>query len=356
MIKEKVKEKIKNILISPNDTIRNALERMDKFDRKLLIVSDGERFIGLLSIGDIQRAILKNKPLDYPVKKVIRRNIRVGTTNQKYSDIKKIILKERIECMPILDLNGNLVEVFFWEEVIGLDKKSSQKLKSIPVVILAGGIGSRLKPLTNVLPKPLIPLKENPIIIDIMDSFHKEGVNEFFISLNYKADLVKYYFSDKKLSYKIKFIQEKYPGGSAGSLSLLKNKIEGHFFVTNCDIMINQEYSEVYEYHKLNKNDITIVTSIKNIPIPYGIVNTGKNGIVTDIKEKPEISLHINTGMYILDSKLLAEIPAKRVFHMTDLITKLKKKKYKLGYFPISEGSLIDIGNWSEYKKFIIGL
>lgn len=356
MIKEKVKEKIKNILISPDDTIRNALEKMDRYERKLLIVSDGNNFKGLLSIGDIQRAILKNKALDYPIKKIIRKNIRVGNTNQKYSDIKKIILKDRIECMPILDLQGNLVEVYFWEEVISLDKKKSEKLKNVPVVILAGGVGARLKPLTNVLPKPLIPLKENPIIVDIMETFHREGVNEFYISLNYKADLVKYYFSDKNFNFKIKFIQEKSPGGSAGSLSLLKNKIKGPFFVTNCDIMIDQEYSEVYEYHRLNKNNITIITSLKNIPIPYGIVETGKYGTVENIKEKPEISFHINTGLYILDSELLEEIPAHKIFHMTDLINKLKKKKYKIGYFPISEGSLVDIGNWSEYKKYIIGL
>lgn len=354
MIKPKVKEKIKNIIINPNDTIRDALEKMDKYEKKLLIVSEGENFVGLVSIGDIQRAILKNKSLDSPLKKIIRKKIKIGSINQKYSEIKDIILRERIECMPILDNDRNLVEVYFWDDVIGIDKKKSDKLKNIAVVILAGGIGMRLKPLTNVLPKPLIPIRENPIIVDIMDSFYKEGVKEFFVSLNYKADMIKYYFSDKRFDYKINFIQEKSPGGTAGSLSLLKGKIQKPFFVTNCDILVNQQYSEVYEYHKLNKNHITILTSIKNISIPYGIVELGRDGIIENLIEKPHLSVNINTGMYIINPELLKEIPTDKIFHMTDLVAKLKKKNYKIGYFPISEGSLIDIGNWSEYKKFLL--
>jgi NDP-sugar pyrophosphorylase family protein len=141
--------------------------------------------------------------------------------------------------------------------------------------------------------------------------------------------------------------------GTAGSLSLLKDRIHETFFVSNCDILIEQDYSEILRYHKENKNEITLVAALKHYPIPYGTVEAGENGQLIALKEKPELTFKINSGMYILDPHLLNEIPDNQFFHIIQLIEKVKKRKGKVGVFPVSEKSWRDIGEWSEYLKLI---
>ncbi len=147
--------------------------------------------------------------------------------------------------------------------------------------------------------------------------------------------------------------EEEKPLGTAGSLSLLKDKINESFFVSNCDILINQDYSEILEYHLSNKNEITIVAALKHFSIAYGTIETGENGQLVKLIEKPELTLKINSGMYILEPNLLNEIPENQIFDITDLISKLQKEKRKVGVFPVSEKSWIDIGDWKEYLNNI---
>jgi len=222
---------------------------------------------------------------------------------------------------------------------------------------MAGGRGTRLAPLTNIWPKPLIPVNEKTIIEDIMDKFVEVGCNKFYLSVNYKAEVIKQYFENLNSSYyQISYIQEEKPLGTAGSLYLLKDKIHSAFFVTNCDILIDEDYTAIYDYHKANHNEITMVAAIKSFPIPYGTIETKEGGQLNSIQEKPELSFKINTGMYILEPNLLKEIPENEFLHITTLIEKLHQEGRKVGVFPVSEGSWSDIGNWEEYiKKFVKG-
>jgi NDP-sugar pyrophosphorylase family protein len=139
--------------------------------------------------------------------------------------------------------------------------------------------------------------------------------------------------------------------GTAGSLSLLKGKIKETFFVTNCDILIDQDYSEVLKYHRENKNEITVVATLKHFPIEYGTIETGEDGLLLELREKPEVTFKINSGMYILEPHLIEEIPQNKFFHITQLIEEVKSRGGRVGVFPISEKSWIDIGNWDEYFK-----
>lgn len=347
-------ERIQGISINAGFTMLMSIKRMDELDRKSLLVFDDNRFLGVLSIGDIQRAIIQNLPMDTVIQAILRTKITVAKDSDSPDYIRKLMLEVRAECMPVLDENGNLVDVYFWEDQFPSSVKNSTALSGIPVVIMAGGFGSRLKPLTNIIPKALVPIGEKPIIEMIVDGFNELGVADFFFSVNYKHEMIQYHFENlEDKNYTISYFKEEKPLGTAGSLFLLKGKIQTAFFVSNCDILIRQDYSEIYDYHVQNSNDITVVGSLKHTKIPYGIIETKEGGELISIQEKPEFTYLINSGMYVLNSSVLDQIPENKFLHITDLIEQIKKTGGKIGVFPVSEKSWFDIGEWQEYQKTI---
>jgi len=327
---------------------------MDDLARKLLIVTSNDNYIGLLSIGDIQRAIIANKPLKNAIHSVLRKDIRIAKPGDSFASVKEMMLEYRMELCPVVNEKNEIVKVYFWEDIFQEEVPKSINKFNLPVVIMAGGLGTRLKPLTNVIPKPLIPLGAKTIIEEIFDRFIRYGSKRFFLSVNYKAELIEYYLNGQNLNCTIEYFREKQPMGTAGSLSLLKGKISETFFVSNCDILIEQDYSEILEYHRANNNELTVVASLKHyhIPygiIPYGIIETGDNGILESLIEKPELTFKINSGMYLLEPQLLDEIPTGEFYHITDLIQQIKSRNGKVGVFPVSEKSWKDIGDWNLY-------
>jgi len=347
------KEKITNRIINIDTSILHCLKKMDSEKVKLLFVFSDEQFIGIITIGDIQRAIIKNTNLNEKVSTMLDKNKIYASKDESLEAIKNKMFSLRAELMPIVDEQNNLVNVYFWEDLFGTRKKEPLFKFQLPVVIMAGGLGTRLKPLTNVLPKPLIPIGEITIIEEIFERFGRYGCNTFYLSVNYKAELIKYYLKNQHLPYKLHFFNEEKPMGTAGSLSLLKGHFNDTLFVSNCDILIDQDYSEIMSYHKENNNEITLVVALKHYPIPYGTVETGENGQLIELIEKPEITFKINSGMYILEPHVLEEIPENSFFHITQLIEKISKRKGKIGMFPVSEGSWIDIGEWDGYLSLI---
>jgi dTDP-glucose pyrophosphorylase len=349
---DRLNDRAKSILIKSTDTILSALKRMDALDRKLLIVTRDNHFFGLLSIGDIQRAIIQNKPLDTLINNILRIDITVARSTDDRNFIRMKMIEQRIECMPVINEDQYLEDVIFWEDIISGDIMLHDEINA-PVVIMAGGEGKRLRPLTSVLPKPLIPVGDQTIIEKIMGNFFKNGCNEFYISVNYKAEMIKHYLlSLNNPSYQLHFFQEEKPLGTAGSLYLLEDKISTTFFVTNCDIIVNQNLTEVYKYHKENNNKITIVAALKHQVIPYGTIKSGNNGLLTSLSEKPEIIFKINSGIYVLEPGILSLIPKGRFFHLTDLIIKAKKRKERVGVFPVSERSWLDYGLLENLSLF----
>lgn len=345
---------IADLTISPNTTLFEALNLMDKIDRKLLLVLDGRKFISLISIGDIQRSILKKVSLDTQVSKVFRRDILVAKISDDKNLILKTMKKERIEFMPVIDDNSNLVDVLFWEDYFENKKITSGTKLGLPVVIMAGGEGTRLRPLTNIIPKPLIPIDDKTIVEDIMDKFIDVGCNEFTFSVNYKAEKIKEYFEKiPNKNYTVNYIQEDKPLGTAGSLYLLKDKLKTTFFVSNCDILVDVNLEDLLKYHRENNNAITVVSVLKNYSIPYGTIETSENGQLASLNEKPNIVYQINSGLYILEPKIFEYLPENQFMHITDLILKLRKNNLNVGVFPISEGSWVDMGNWDEYLKIV---
>jgi len=346
--------KILALKIDKNSSLIFAMKQMDQLDKKSLLVFEDDRFINILSIGDIQRAILKNCDLNSPIYNIIRKTTKLASVDMSILEIKTLMKEFRMEILPLLDSHGVLINVHFWEDFFKSDKRLKKTKLDIPVIIMAGGQGTRMRPLTNIIPKPLIPVGNSSIIEEIISRFQDVGCNNFFSSVNYKSEIIEFYFNQiKDKSYNINFFKEEKPLGTAGSLHLLKGQINSTFFVSNCDILINDDYEEMYNYHKKNNNELTIISAIKDYSIPYGTLVTKNDGILIDITEKPDLNFQINTGFYIVEPHLIDEIPENIFFHITHLIEKLLKENRKVGVFPVSSGSWTDIGVWSEYLKYI---
>lgn len=339
--------------IQISKSILDALKIMDSSKTKLLFVFEGNHFEGLLTIGDIQRAILKDVNLTSQISSILDKNKIYASVDESLESIKAKVRLLRAECMPVVDHSGNLIKVYSWSDLFGNHSRLTVSDLNLPVVIMAGGVGSRLAPLTNIYPKPLIPIGEKTIVESIMDKFVAYNCHEFYMSVNYKAETIKNYFDFiKNPSYNLHYFQEDKPMGTAGSLRLLKDKINSTFFVSNCDILIEEDYSAILDYHRKNQNELTVVAAVKTISLPYGTITTGEDGILESIEEKPTLSFKINTGLYILEPSLLNDIPDE-FFHITHLMEKLKAEGRRVGVYPISQNDWKDMGDWSEYLKMI---
>lgn len=348
---------INSISISKDASLLDALKKMDQAKHKSLLVFNGIQFYSIITIGEIQRAIIKNVNLSSPIESVINvATKKYASVSDSIESIKDSILKMQAEIMPVLDDDGNIVKLYVWSDFFPDEIGNDRPKIDLPVVIMAGGMGTRLKPITNIIPKPLIPVGKKTILEIIMNQFEKIGCQKFYMSVNYKFDLIQYYLSQLDRKYDIEFFKENAPLGTIGSVSLLKGKITSPFFVSNCDSITDQDYRDVYDYHIRNHNDMTIVTMIKDFKIPYGVIETGKDGLIANILEKPEKVFHINTGVYILNPECIKEIPNGEIFHIPDLIEKIKNKGGRVGCFPISENSWHDIGEWPVYLKMINAL
>lgn len=347
-------ERIKSKIITADKTIIQTMKLMDEVKTKSMLVFNGDSFVGMITNGDLQRGIIANKPFDMPIA------LLVDNSQKKYAHqgddvrlIKEWMIEVRAEFMPVLDEKGRLVDVIFWDDLFKEPQTDNKQKLSLPVVIMAGGKGTRLRPITNVIPKPLVPLGDKTILEEILDRFEAVGCRKFFMSLNYKSDMIRFYLDQLERKYDIDLFEENKPLGTIGSVSLLKNKIDTPFFVSNCDIVIDQDMCDVYDYHQENHNTLTIVTAVKSFRIPYGVVETGENGVMTALREKPDLTYMINTGVYILNPECIAEIPEGECFHVTQLMEKIKKLGGRVGCFPVSEHAWKDMGEWSEYLKII---
>lgn len=346
---------MKEFLIQKNCTIIEALKQISKSGEKsLIVVNSNEKFLGILSDGDLRRAILNKKKLTESISKIYNSNsFYLIENNYNLENVKKRALKQKIYFIPIINNNKKVINLLTSRDLFSEKKNKKIKNQNIPVVIMAGGFGTRLEPFTKVLPKPLIPIDGKPIIDHIMESFKSSGTNTFYITLNYKSKILKSYFEELNHKYKIFFIEEKNPLGTAGALYLLKNKISKNFFVTNSDIILNTDYIDLYNFHSENKNDITLVVAAKEYEIPYGSCEISSNGDLLKINEKPKFNFLINSGLYLLNNKILKLLKKNKKTDMNELIDLAIKNKFKIKIYPVSEKQWIDVGQWVEYKKIV---
>ena len=348
-----MKVKLKNLLVTKNTSIGDCMQRLNDTAEKCLVVTDNRKILlGTITDGDIRRSILNDFDIKKSIKNVYFKNpVSFIKGSYKRTLIKKVFQEKNISLVPLVNKKKIVIDYLTWDDLFK-DERKIEILNKIPLVVMAGGKGTRMEPFTKIFPKALLPVKEKPIIQHIIEKFALKGVNKFFVTVNYKTVILKSFFSELNLNYTVNFIHEKKPLGTAGGLKLLRNKVFTPFFVTNCDIIINADYNNIYKFHLKNKSDLTLVASNKQYQIPYGVCQISKKGSLYKLIEKPKYDYLVNTGLYIMNPKVLDLIPKNKFFNINNLLNAIKRKKMKVGVYPINEESWSDVGQWSEYNKF----
>lgn len=332
--------------IGEEATMLHAMDQLDKVAKKVLFVVREGQFIAAITDGDIRRWILKKGNLDAKVKDVANYSPKYlhEEDKAKAKDYMKI---HSVEALPILNEKKNIVSIVFLN-----DEEVQQKRNlEAPIVIMAGGLGTRLYPYTKILPKPLIPIGEIPVVEHIINRFHRYGSNTFYLVVNHKKNMIKAYFNEIEKAYTIEYADEDKPLGTGGGLSLLKDRIDSTFILSNCDILIEEDYEKIYRYHKKEQNLITMVCSLKKIRIPYGVVEISEHGEIESMKEKPELSFFTNTGMYVVEPRIIQELENDQPISFPDIIDYYKSKGGKIGIYPISENCWSDMGQLEEIEE-----
>jgi len=333
-----------------NLSVSEAMQMIDRNASGIIfLVDDENRLLGCITDGDIRRFLLAGGKMDAPAADAANRHPRAAKTRE---EARALYHKKNYIIIPILDESGVVTDLFAGEA--GEERRVRNPL-NMPVVINAGGKGTRLDPYTRVLPKPLIPVGDIPIIELIMQEFQSYACSAFHIIVNYKKNLMKAYFADSDRDYAISWYDEEKPLGTGGGLSLLKGKLSSTFFFTNCDSLLTANYESMVKFHKENGNMITMICAYKNLTIPYGVVEMGKNGSIEQMKEKPVISCLTNTGIYIVEPEVLDDLEEESI-GFPDIIERQKQKGNRVAVYPVSENDWMDMGQISELEKMRVKL
>lgn len=335
----------KKVLLSPSSTIKEALRAINSGAMQIaLVLDDEDRLLGTLTDGDIRRALLADFQLDDVIKSIINKNPTVCKLEDTKEKILDIAVLKKIYQIPIIDNDGKLVGV---EEV---DELLKQKVKTNKVVLMVGGLGTRLRPLTENTPKPMLKVGNKPILETIILSFKKYGFVNIVLCVSYKSEIIKEYFKDgSEFGVNIEYIHENKRMGTAGALSLIKEKLTESFFVMNGDLLTNINFERMMEYHISNLSVATMGVREYDFQVPYGVVNV-KGKDILSIEEKPMHKFFVNGGVYVLNEKVLDFIPDDEFYDMPTLFEKVIVEKLKSISFPIREYWL-DIGRVEEYEK-----
>lgn len=336
-----------DVYIEEDKSILDAMQQLDKSARKILFVHREGKLLASLTDGDIRRWILKKGDLQMPVKYAA--NYAPKYLYEHQMDQAMHTMKEYgIDALPVVDDEHRIKKVVFTNDFV---QKHGVFDKKIPVVIMAGGLGTRLSPYTNILPKPLIPVGDYPIAEHIINRFYAYGCRQFYMIVNYKRNMIKAYFDELEKEYRLDFITEEKALGTGGGVSLLKGKVKDTFILTNCDILIDDDLTKAYRQHVEAGNMITMVCSLKNFIIPYGVVNIGEDGTIDSMQEKPNMSFFTNTGCYFVEPDVIGDLEYNEPADFPIIIEKYMKEGKRVGIYPIGEEAWLDMGQLDELEK-----
>jgi len=338
-------KKYKHILLKPTSRIREALKIIDSGAIQIaLVIDENEKLLGTLTDGDIRRGLLDGLTLESSVKTIIFTTPRVCKIDDTKEKIIEIALSKKLHQIPIVDNDGKLVGI---EEVDELLKPKTQTNK---VVLMVGGLGTRLRPLTDNTPKPMLKVGNKPILETIIGNFKKYGFVNIVLCVSYKAEIIEDYFKDgSEFGVNIEYVHENKRMGTAGALSLVREKLNEPFFVMNGDLLTNINFENMMQYHLQNSSVATMGVRDYDFQVPYGVVNVDGTNILS-IEEKPVHKFFVSGGIYILSSDVLGYIPDDEFYDMPTLFEKVIEDKMKSISFPIHEYWL-DIGRIEEFEK-----
>lgn len=347
--KEEDEMNIANYFAEVSFSIKETMMIIDAGGKGVAFICDNYVLIGVVTDGDIRRYILKNGDLNVNIGEVACTTPITLTLNER-AKAQSVMKEKSINAIPIVDNLNHVIEIIFNDNS---DEDSLQYQKiGIQLVIMAGGKGTRLRPYTDILPKPLIPIGEKTITEHIINRFAKYDCKDIYMIVNYKKEFIKAYFADEKPEAQIKFIDESTFLGTAGGLTLLnKNQMNDTFFLSNCDILVEADYAEIYKYHKKSKNIISLVCVKKEIEVPYGTVEINKDNQITELIEKPRMKCNINTGLYVIEKDFLQKIPQNTFIHITDIIKKCIEDGERVGAYLIDDSQWMDMGQLNELER-----
>jgi dTDP-glucose pyrophosphorylase len=329
------------LILTKNTSLNNAIQLLDKNGNGILpVINKLNKLIGIITDGDIRKAILDGQ---LELERIV--NKKPVVINKSASTIQKIQLLKRIQRLhlPVVDDENNFIEIFTLDRVNFLRKPNW-------VFIMAGGLGSRLGELTKDTPKPMLCVAGKPILERIIESFVKQGFVKFYLSVNYKKEMIKSYFKNgDDMGIEIKYIEEKKRLGTAGALSLLEDKDDNPLLVINGDILTSMDYNYLLDYHNNKKMVATMCIREYSHSIPYGVIEI-KDGEITSMTEKPEIKFNINTGVYVLDNDALDNIPRNAFYDMTTLLSTLMGDNFRVGVYQLKD-YWIDVGRPDDFYK-----
>lgn len=333
-------ENYKKYCCNTAGSVKDILEILEKTHRKAVIIEEDGVLCGVCTDGDIRRYLMNSNDLDIPVEQVMNKDP-IYLYENEMSQAAECMNRNHIDAVPVINRNGKLCNIMF-----RYDEYKEKKLAAfhVPVVIMAGGKGTRLLPYTKILPKPLMPLNNKTVLECVIDTFYACGYEAYYLILNYKKELIKAYFNELSTPYRVEYIEEKDYMGTGGGLFYLKERISSTFITSNCDIIANIDYAEAVRAHLENKNQITMIAANQNYGIPYGTICTDDDGMVKELREKPNMQFLVNTGVYILEPEVIEDMEA-RYYDMTDMIGDMLLRGKQVGTYIIKDEDWIDVGN-----------
>jgi len=337
---------LSKLIVTKETTILNVMQLFNATGKLIALIAPEGRLEAVITDGDIRRHIVSGGSLEAPVG---------GIANYKPKFIlecerdtaKKLMQQQSLNALPVVNKDGLLTGILFANDL----EVVQEKKVCAPVVIMAGGFGTRLYPYTKILPKPLIPIGDLPIIEHIINRFVRFGCTDFYLIVNHKKKMIKSYFSETEHTYRVHFVDEDKPLGTGGGLSLLKGKLNETFFLSNSDVLIDADYESIYRLHKEQNNVITMVCAFKILTIPYGVVELCGNGRIKAVSEKPQYSFLTNTGMYLVEPRVVEEVKDGEAIGFTDIMDRYRRAGENVGVYPVNEKCWLDMGQIDELEE-----
>jgi dTDP-glucose pyrophosphorylase len=341
------RERFERIFVGLDSTVRTTIEAIDAGAVEIALVVDPERrLIGTVSDGDVRRSLLRGTQLNDGIADITHRDATSAPAGTTTDALLALMTDRGIEQIPLIE-DGRVVDLAFMRDLI----RGSAAEGDNKVVIMAGGEGQRLRPLTEDVPKPMLQVGDGPLLETVLGQVKRAGFGKVLMAVRYRADMIEDHFGDgSEFGVQIEYVHEEEALGSAGALQLVREQLDEPFIVMNADLLTNVNLSALLRYHREESDAVTIGVRQYVLEVPYGVVDI-EEGAVTGLREKPSVPFFVNAGLYAVSPEAVAFLPAEvQSFNMTDLVGAALASGKRVGSFPIREYWL-DIGQLADYER-----
>lgn len=334
----------KKIIVTENQTLFETMQIIDQTSLQFaVVVNDNYRLLGTVTDGDIRRGILRGEGLEVPISIIMNNNPISAKSGRKVSEYKRLMRSKQLKQLPIINEANQIIDILFIDQLEAPVNKNQ-------VILMLGGLGTRLRPLTNDIPKPMLKVGNKPIVETIVDGFKQYGYTNFIFSVNYKREVIQNYFqTGEAFGITIEYVEEEKRMGTAGALSLLENRPNEPFFVMNGDLLTQVNFNQLMQFHKEQQAVATMCVREYEFQVPYGVIETDGTDLLS-IKEKPIHRSFVNAGIYVLSPEVFDYIPPDMFYDMPILFEQLIEHGKKTSVFPIHEYWL-DIGQVDDFER-----